>query len=57
MHSRQGSRNVLVSVKRTAGGQSLPLSEQNGVKKRAYTAYLEPGEKVSEVGAKGLRKE
>ena len=56
MHSRHGFTNVLVSVKRTAGSQSLPLSEQNGVKRRAYIAYPQPRE-VSEVAAKGLREE
>ena len=56
MHSRHGFTNVLVSVKRTAGSQSLPLSEQNGVKRRTYIAYPQPRE-VSEVAAKGLREE
>lgn len=56
MHLRHGSRNLLVSVRRTAGAQSLPLSEQNGVKRRAHTAYPEPRE-VSKVGAKALCEE
>ena len=56
MHLRHGSRNVLVSVRRTAGAQSLPLSEQNGVKRRAHTAYPELRE-VSKVGAKALCEE